>query len=170
MPFASKHFLACEAEWSLQKSKLLDIIIYPSWFCSACFKIKYFKLLFQIVLYQIFVWSSAVVLRPIWGISGFCQVISPSNSSQCFNSSLLPQTTIVAYCVPTLLSARVSECPQSQYTSTILSGRRGRWAAYCTKSHLQTPQVIIPSRNRLVNSANLPKTIHSQLLGDLLIA
>ena len=41
--------------------------------------------------------------------------------------------------------------------------------AYCTKSHLQTPQVIVHSRNHLVNPPNLPKPIHSPL-GDLVIA
>ena len=41
---------------------------------------------------------------------------------------------------------------------------------YCTKSHLQTVQVINLSRNRLVNSANLPTNYSFPVQADLLIA
>ena len=68
----------------------------------------------------------------------------------------------------------------SEYTSTIFLSNTDTHSAkcqagggvddaYCTKSHLQTPQVIVHSRNHLVNPPNLPKPIHSPL-GDLVIA
>ena len=96
---------------------------------------------------------SDVMLWPLWGISGLCQVISHTNSSE--STQLFPGSAVCWY---------LSVLSTSQLFCQAGGGDGGVDDAYCTKSHLQTPQVIIPSRNCLVNSANLPKTIQPLLL------